>query len=363
MSENTTKDPAPSRSPYREATRGTGTPAGGFVLRSVRSASFSATSAQARSTPCRPRSDSSRSRASHPSEIIGVVSLIIWALVIVVTAKYVALPDDGRQQGRGRHLLAYGAGELALGRLRPFVFLLGSPGRRFSGDAIITPAISVLSALEGLKQVDTDFTPYVFPATLVILVMLFVAQSRGTAKGCGVLRPDHGGVLRGHRRYWALPMSLRPAYFAGSEPACPASVSAHSWHVGFSCSAASFWRSPAPKRFCGYGSFRAAPDPGGLAVPCAAGADPQLSGSGRPDSEKREGGRKSLLLMAPVGGFCRSSFCPPSRPSSRARPLSPAPIAGRPGDAARTAAPSRNHSHLRSSQEGQIFIPRVISYC
>ena len=62
------------------------------------------------------------------------------------------------------------------------VFLLGVAGSAlFSGDAIITPAISVLSALEGLKQVNSDLAPFVLPATVVILILLFVAQSRGTA--------------------------------------------------------------------------------------------------------------------------------------------------------------------------------------
>ena len=61
--------------------------------------------------------------------------------------------------------------------------------RSFSGDAMITPAISVLSALEGLKQVDADLARYVLPATLVILVLLFAAQSRGTARVAAFFSP------------------------------------------------------------------------------------------------------------------------------------------------------------------------------
>ena len=60
--------------------------------------------------------------------------------------------------------------------------MLGVAGAAlFSGDAMITPAISVLSALEGLKQVDADLSPFVLPATVVILILLFLAQRRGTA--------------------------------------------------------------------------------------------------------------------------------------------------------------------------------------
>ena len=70
----------------------------------------------------------------------------------------------------------------ALGRRTTIAFLLGAAGASlFSGDAMITPAISVLSALEGLKQVDADLAPYILPATVVVLVLLFAAQSRGTA--------------------------------------------------------------------------------------------------------------------------------------------------------------------------------------
>ena len=70
------------------------------------------------------------------------------------------------------------------------MFLLGVAGSAlFSGDAIITPAISVLSALEGLKQVDADLARYVLPATIVILVLLFAAQSRGTARVAAFFSP------------------------------------------------------------------------------------------------------------------------------------------------------------------------------
>ena len=65
----------------------------------------------------------------------------------------------------------------------------------FYGDAVITPAISVLSAVEGLKLVTPAFEPYVVPLTIVILVALFAVQSRGTAQG-GEVRPDHAGLVR-----------------------------------------------------------------------------------------------------------------------------------------------------------------------
>ena len=128
--------------------------------------------------------------ALRPADVIGVVSLIIWALLIVVTAKYVVYLMQADNKGEGGILSLKALAQRALGQKTPIAFLLGVAGAAlFSGDAVITPAISVLSALEGLKQVDSNLTPYILPATIVILVMLFAAQSRGTAKVAAFFSP------------------------------------------------------------------------------------------------------------------------------------------------------------------------------
>jgi KUP system potassium uptake protein len=115
-------------------------------------------------------------------EVIGVVSLIVWALLIVVTGKYVLFLMQADNKGEGGILSLKALAQRAMGQRTTIAFLLGVAGASlFSGDAMITPAISVLSALEGLKQVNADLAPYVLPATIVILVLLFTAQSRGTA--------------------------------------------------------------------------------------------------------------------------------------------------------------------------------------
>jgi len=125
-----------------------------------------------------------------PPEVIGVVSLIIWALLIIVTAKYVLFLMQADNKGEGGILSLMALAQRALGKKTTIAFLLGVAGSAlFSGDAMITPAISVLSALEGLKQVDSDLTPYILPATVVILVVLFAAQSRGTAKVAAFFSP------------------------------------------------------------------------------------------------------------------------------------------------------------------------------
>jgi len=114
--------------------------------------------------------------------VIGVVSLIIWALLIVVTAKYVLFLMQADNKGEGGILTLKALAQVALGRRGAIAFLLGVAGAAlFSGDAMITPAISVLSALEGLKQVDPQLEPFVLPATVAILIVLFSVQRRGTA--------------------------------------------------------------------------------------------------------------------------------------------------------------------------------------
>ena len=124
------------------------------------------------------------------SDVTGVVSLIIWALLIVVTGKYVLFLMQADNKGEGGILSLKALAQRALGQRTTIAFVLGVAGSSlFSGDAMITPAISVLSALEGLKQVDADLAPYVLPATVIILVLLFTAQSKGTASVAAFFGP------------------------------------------------------------------------------------------------------------------------------------------------------------------------------
>lgn len=116
-------------------------------------------------------------------EVIGVVSLLIWALFIVVTIKYVFFIMRADNKGEGGTLSLMALAQSALGRSSSIVFVLGVAGAAlFYGDAIITPAISVLSAVEGLKLVTPVFEPYIIPITVVILITLFSVQGGGTAR-------------------------------------------------------------------------------------------------------------------------------------------------------------------------------------
>ena len=115
--------------------------------------------------------------------MLGVLSLILWALFIVVTAEIRAAAAARRQQRRGRHAVADGAGAARLGPRSWLLLALGVVGASmFIGDSMITPAISVLSAVEGLKLAAPALEHYVVPLTIVILVVLFAVQSSGTAR-------------------------------------------------------------------------------------------------------------------------------------------------------------------------------------
>ncbi|ENS11607.1 potassium transporter Kup [Brucella abortus] len=124
------------------------------------------------------------------SDILGVVSLIFWALTLVVTVKYVlfVLRADNNGEGGILSLMALVRGAL---KGRPDLILgVGICGAAlFFGDAVITPAISVLSAMEGLEIVAPNLTPFVVPAAVVILVTLFSVQKLGTGRVAIVFGP------------------------------------------------------------------------------------------------------------------------------------------------------------------------------
>ncbi|MEK8051184.1 potassium transporter Kup [Ideonella sp. DXS22W] len=117
--------------------------------------------------------------------LIGAVSCIVWALMGVVTLKYVILILRADNRGEGGGLALTALAVQAVGhrpRLRRALLLLGVAGATlFYGDSIITPAISVLGAVEGLEVATPAFKPYVVPASLLILVGLFAVQRLGTA--------------------------------------------------------------------------------------------------------------------------------------------------------------------------------------
>jgi KUP system potassium uptake protein len=117
--------------------------------------------------------------------IFGVLSLIFWSLMLVVTVKYVfvAMRADNKGEGGSFALLSLIARNLGHKKWAPALVLLGVLATcLFYGDAMITPAISVLSAVEGLTIAEAGLQPLVIPISIGILIGLFLVQSRGTAK-------------------------------------------------------------------------------------------------------------------------------------------------------------------------------------
>jgi KUP system potassium uptake protein len=125
--------------------------------------------------------------------VLGVVSLILWALFIIVTLKYVVILLRADNNGEGGTLTLMALASRAVGRMgraAGLVTLLGIiSAALFYGDAVITPALSVLSAVEGIDVATPAFHAYVVPLTVVILIVLFAVQSRGTAKVAALFGP------------------------------------------------------------------------------------------------------------------------------------------------------------------------------
>jgi KUP system potassium uptake protein len=163
--------------------------------------------------------------AVDPLHIFGVLSLIFWSLMLVVTAKYVlvAMRADNKGEGGSFALLALISRNLGEKRSAAGLVMLGVlAAALFYGDAMITPAISVLSAVEGLTLVQSSLAPLVIPIAIVILIGLFLMQSRGTAKVGALFGPiilvyfaalatlgvsnvlDHPEILAALSPHWAV---------------------------------------------------------------------------------------------------------------------------------------------------------------
>ncbi|MCH4152040.1 MAG: potassium transporter Kup [Sphingobium sp.] len=122
--------------------------------------------------------------AVDPAHVFGVLSLVFWTMMLIVTCKYVfvILRADNKGEGGSLALLALIARKLGDHRMGGVIAMLGVIATAlFYGDAIITPAISVLSAVEGLTVVNEGFADWVLPLSIGILIGLFAIQSRGTA--------------------------------------------------------------------------------------------------------------------------------------------------------------------------------------
>jgi KUP system potassium uptake protein len=119
--------------------------------------------------------------AVRPSNILGVLSLIFWALMLVITGKYLTFVMRASNDGEGGILALVGLIPVAA-RRRVLLLIILFGAALLYGDGVITPAISVLSAVEGMKALSPSLAGWVVPITCAILVLLFLAQRRGTAR-------------------------------------------------------------------------------------------------------------------------------------------------------------------------------------
>ncbi|MBL9053824.1 MAG: KUP/HAK/KT family potassium transporter, partial [Tabrizicola sp.] len=123
-------------------------------------------------------------------EVLGILSLLIWTLILIVTVKYVFFLLRADNRGEGGILSLYTLVRLAAGKRSVPVLLLALGGAAlFAGDAAITPAISVLSAVEGTELILPSLAPFVMPVTVGILIALFMMQRVGTAKVAKLFGP------------------------------------------------------------------------------------------------------------------------------------------------------------------------------
>jgi KUP system potassium uptake protein len=131
--------------------------------------------------------------AATPSNVYGILSLIVWSLTLVVSVKYIVyvMRADNHGEGGILAMLALIIGKAtAHNQRRAVLVALGLVGAALLyGDGVITPAISVLGAMEGLEVVSPNFSHLVVPATLVVLVGLFLFQRLGTARVGGTFGP------------------------------------------------------------------------------------------------------------------------------------------------------------------------------
>jgi KUP system potassium uptake protein len=162
-----------------------------------------------------------------PEAALGMLSLIIWTLVIITSVKYVAVIMRADNDGEGGILALMSLLGVKRGR-RPAIIAMGMLGAALLfGDGAITPAISVLSALEGLKGVDPAIAPYVVPLSIVVLIALFSIQPQGTGRICKLFGPIMAywfgvigllgllAVLRHPHVLWALNPAIGLHYLFG----------------------------------------------------------------------------------------------------------------------------------------------------
>ncbi len=265
------------------------------------------------------------------SDILGLLSLIVWSLIITVTLKYVTfvMRADNHGEGGILALMALAQRVAKSDRTRTFLGLVGITGAGlFFGDGMITPAISVLSAVSGLQVVWPTLSNDLVEADLAgrHRRAVPVAEARHRQHGAG-LRPCHGRLVHRHRPARPCPGRAAPLHLQALLPSYGILFMLHHKFAAFVVARrgrAGGYRRRGP--VCGYEPFRPQAHPSRLdlfrpAQPAAELFRPGRAGAGRP----LDGGQSVLQACPALRCKFRWSCCPPSPPSSPARRSFPAP--------------------------------------
>ena len=170
------------------------------------------------------------------ADTLGVLSLIFWSLVLIVTCKYVLLVMRADNAGEGGilALMALAQRVTVNDRMRAFLGLIGLAGAcLFFGDGVITPAISVLSAVEGLEIVSPAFTRFVLPISIVVIIGLFAVQSRGTGSIGRLFGPVMALWFAALAVVGVLQIAQNPHVLAGLSPLYAAQTCLHHGWTAF----------------------------------------------------------------------------------------------------------------------------------
>ena len=190
--------------------------------------------------------------AANPDNVLGVLSLISWALIIVVTLKYVVfmMRADNRGEGGIMALLALVLRSTTTNtRGRMILMSLGLFGAAlFYGDGVITPAISVLSAVEGLEVATPALKPFVIPVTILVLIGLFLFQQKGTEMVGALFGPITIIWFAVLALLGILNIVKYPDVLAAFSPGYAVNFFAENSTGGFLVLGAVGWPSPVPKR-------------------------------------------------------------------------------------------------------------------
>jgi KUP system potassium uptake protein len=235
--------------------------------------------------------------------ILGILSLIVWALILIVSIKYVTILLRANNNGEGGTLALMALAQRALRGRGLVVVALGMiSAALFYGDAMITPALSVLSAVEGLEVATPALEAYVVPLAVLILFGLFAVQSRGTARVATFFGPITLVWFCALAAAGAWHVAQNPTVLGAFNPIHGVSFLLSHSVIGLLTLGAVFLvvtgRGPLRRSR----PFRSGTDPDGLVCRGTARADHQLSRSGCITARQARGDREPILSALPGVG-------------------------------------------------------------